>query len=120
MLIFSLNSGSNGNAVYVEALGVRLLFDAGISAKQATARMRLQGREIRDVDAVMVSHDHTDHVRCAGVYRRRLGLEVYMSRPTYRAASRAIGALEKLHHFKPGQTLTLGRVRVHRGFPVHR
>ncbi|MCK4660246.1 MAG: MBL fold metallo-hydrolase [Phycisphaerae bacterium] len=113
MLTFSLNSGSNGNAVYVEALGVRLLFDAGISAKQATARMRLRDREIRDVDAVLVSHDHSDHVRCAGVYQRRLGLEIYMSRPTYGASSHAIGALRKVRHFNPGETLTLGRVRVH-------
>ena len=113
MLTFSLNSGSNGNAVYVEALGVRLLFDAGISAKRAASRMRLRDREIRDVDAVLVSHDHTDHIRCAGVYQRRLGLTVYMSRQTHRAASSAIGPLRTVHHFKPGQTLTFGRVRVH-------
>jgi len=113
MLTFSLNSGSNGNAVYVEAFGVRLLFDAGISAKQATARMRLRDREIRDVDAVLVSHDHSDHVCCAGVYRRRLGLEIYMSRPTYGASSRAVGTLREVHHFNPGQTVTFGQVRVH-------
>jgi len=66
MRTFSLQSGSNGNAIYVEADGVRLLFDAGISGALAERRMAVHGRDIRDVDALIISHDHIDHVRCAG------------------------------------------------------
>ncbi len=113
MLTFSLNSGSNGNAIYVEALGTRLLFDAGISAKQARQRMALRGRDMHDVDAVLISHDHIDHVRCAGIYQRRAGLPVYMSRKTHRAAQHMLGPMSDVRHFTPGQTLTFGRVRVH-------
>ncbi|MFH1417637.1 MAG: MBL fold metallo-hydrolase, partial [Planctomycetota bacterium] len=86
MLTFSLQSGSNGNAIYVEAGDVRLLFDAGISGKQAASRMALRNRDIRDCDAVIISHNHSDHVRCAGIYQRKFGLPVYLTQQTYGAA----------------------------------
>ena len=87
VLTFSLQSGSNGNSIYVEAAGVRLLFDAGIPGRTARQRMAHHGRDIRDVDALLVSHHHADHTRCVGVFQRMFGLAVYMSRGTHRARS---------------------------------
>jgi phosphoribosyl 1,2-cyclic phosphodiesterase len=63
MFILSLQSGSNGNCLYVEAGGARLLVDAGITGRLARARLAEYGRDIRQVDAVVVSHDHADHAR---------------------------------------------------------
>jgi len=77
MRVISLQSGSNGNCIYVETGGVRLLLDAGISGKQAALRLAARGRDIRDVDAVMISHDHADHTRCMGVFHRKFGLPIY-------------------------------------------
>jgi phosphoribosyl 1,2-cyclic phosphodiesterase len=74
MITFSLQSGSNGNAIYVEAGQTRLLIDAGISGKMAERRMGVHAREIRDVHALLISHDHIDHVRSAGVFQRLLHL----------------------------------------------
>ena len=85
MITFSLQSGSNGNAIYVEAGGVRLLFDAGISGRQAALRMAEHDRNIRDVDALILSHDHSDHARCAGIYQRKFGLPIYATRKTLAA-----------------------------------
>ena len=68
MRTIALQSGSNGNCIYVEAGGVRLLFDAGISGCRAAERLARHGREIRDVDAVVISHDHSDHVRSLGIF----------------------------------------------------
>jgi phosphoribosyl 1,2-cyclic phosphodiesterase len=113
MITFSLQSGSNGNAIYVEAGDVRLLFDAGISGKLAEGRMRVHGREIRDVTAVLISHDHVDHVRCAGVFSRKFGLPVYMTPRTYSAVPCSLGNIAGLHHFEAGQTLAFDGVRVH-------
>lgn len=115
MITFSLQSGSNGNAIYVEANGVRLLFDAGISGIMAQRRMAVHGRDIRDVDALVISHDHIDHVRCAGIYQRKFGLPVMITRPTLRAAQRwcKLGKLSDVRHFRAGETLNVKGTSVH-------
>ena len=86
MITFSLQSGSNGNSIYVEAGDVKLLFDAGISGLQAQTRLAEKGRDIRDCHAVIISHDHADHVRCAGIFQRKFGLPIYLTERTHQAA----------------------------------
>ena len=115
MRTFSLQSGSNGNAILVEANGVRLLFDAGISGVMAERRMAVHGRDMQDVDALIISHDHSDHVRCAGIYHRKYGIPLYVTRDTYRAARRCtgLGKLNDVRHFRSGESLTFGRTVVH-------
>lgn len=112
MITFSLQSGSNGNAIYVEAGDVRLLFDAGISGRQAELRMATHGREIRDCRALILSHEHIDHIRAAGIYQRKFGLPIYCTGPTHRETTRRIGPLETVHRFRSGDTLAFGDVRV--------
>ncbi len=115
MQTFSLQSGSNGNAIYVEADGVRLLFDAGISGIQAQRRLREQGRDIRDVDALLISHDHSDHIRCAGVYQRKFEIPIYVTEPTLLAARRwcRLGELSDVRYFRSGDSLAMGNVAIH-------
>ena len=57
MKLISLQSGSNGNCIYVEAGDVRLLFDAGISGIQAQQRLAEHGRDISRIDGLLISHD---------------------------------------------------------------
>jgi phosphoribosyl 1,2-cyclic phosphodiesterase len=111
VITFSLQSGSNGNAIYVEADGVRLLFDAGISGRQAALRMAAHGRNIRDVDALILSHRHGDHTRCARVYQRLFGLPIYATPATRHAV--APGRTADVRTFHPGVALDFGRVIVH-------
>jgi phosphoribosyl 1,2-cyclic phosphodiesterase len=113
VLTCSLQSGSNGNAIYVEADGVKLLFDAGISGAAAKRRLAQHGRDIRDVDAVILSHDHIDHVRCAAVYQRKFGLPVYLTRWTHLTAWGAIGPLADSRYFHSGDAVTFNGVSVH-------
>ena len=113
MITFSLQSGSNGNSIYVEADGTQLLFDAGISGKQAALRMAAHGREIRDCQALILSHEHSDHTYCAGIFHRKFGLPIYCTKATHRARRRQLGALNDVRYFDAGQTLTFGEVRVH-------
>lgn len=113
MLTFSLQSGSNGNAIYVEANGTRLLFDAGISGRMAESRMAVHSRDIRSIDALIISHDHSDHVRCAGVYQRKFGLPIYMTRPTHDAVRSDLGILSDVTYFTSGDALVFGGVTVH-------
>jgi len=113
MITFSLQSGSNGNSIYVEAGDVRLLFDAGISGKQAALRMASHGRDIRQCDALIISHDHSDHTRSAGVFQRKFGLPLYITEPTYRVVRGYLGPVHDVRTFRAGQRLAFRNVTVH-------
>ena len=58
MRVIALQSGSNGNCIYIEAGDVRLLVDAGISGTRAQERLAQYGRDVSEVDALLISHDH--------------------------------------------------------------
>ena len=113
MQAISIQSGSNGNAIYIEAGGVKLLIDAGVSGKRAAERLAACGRDIRDVDALLISHDHSDHLRCGGIYQRKFGLPMHVTRKTLDAAGKlSLGALGEVHHFHAGETITLGAATI--------
>lgn len=109
----SLQSGSNGNAIYVEADGVRLLFDAGISGRQARLRLATHGRDVRDIDALILSHCHGDHTRNAGVFQRLFDLPILCTPATHDAIRPYVGKLRDVRHFAAGDTLTIADVRIH-------
>ena len=114
VIVITLQSGSNGNSIYVESGRTKLLFDAGISGVQAEQRLAAFGRDIRDVQGVFISHEHTDHISCAGVYHRKYGLPLYVTHQTLAAAGRwrGIGKLTDLRHFSTGQMIRCGELSV--------
>jgi len=114
MHMIPLHSGSSGNCIYVEAGNTRLLFDAGISGKQAQERLARQRRDIVAADALLISHDHVDHTRCMGIYQRKFGLPVYVTPKTLRAAMARddLGEIGNVRQFEAGETLRFGRVSV--------
>ena len=114
MKLISLQSGSNGNCIYVEAAGVRLLFDAGISGLSAERRLAAHSIDIREVDALLISHDHTDHISHSGIFQRKYGMPVHVTKRTLAAAleRKKLGKLHTVCHFRPGGVLDFGRVRV--------
>ena len=100
--------------MYVECGSTRLLFDAGVSGLQAERRLERAGRDIRRVSAVLISHDHRDHIGCAGVYARKFQLPIHATAATFDAAGRRmdLGRIDELHTFTPGQTLDFGDLAV--------
>ncbi len=114
VIAISLQSGSNGNCIYVETNGVRLLFDAGISGIRAASRLEAYGRDIRKVDALIISHDHADHISHAGVYQRKYGLPMYITpRTLVKAESEnKLGKLTNINNFHAGEKLQFGKVSV--------
>jgi len=114
MRALSLQSGSNGNCIYVEASGMGLVFDAGISGIQAERRLERQGLDIRGARCLFISHDHSDHIRCAGIYQRKYGLPIYVTRKTLAAALRwhDLGRLDDVRYFRAGGRVGLGSVTV--------
>lgn len=88
--VCSLGSGSSGNALVVEArdaVGVtRVLVDNGFNLRQLVLRLGRAGLSLRDIDAVVVTHEHSDHVSGVARLARRTGIPVYCSPGTARAA----------------------------------
>lgn len=112
MLTCSLQSGSNGNCIYVETEDTRLLFDAGISGSTAQLRLEQNGRDIRDVQALIISHNHTDHVRSAGVFQRKFRLPIYITHGSWQASKSGMGQVDQVTCFAGGEVLQFGNTRV--------
>ncbi|WP_049722042.1 MBL fold metallo-hydrolase [Gilvimarinus polysaccharolyticus] len=114
MRVASLGSGSRGNATIVEWTGERsngtLLIDCGFSVKETCARLERLGKTAHDLTAVLVTHEHADHIKGVAALARRFNLPVYMTPGTYH--SRDLGKLPELHLIEAYQSFCLGDMTV--------
>jgi len=85
-----LASGSKGNSAVVSGGQTRLLVDAGLSCRELFRRMRLAGEAPETLDAIIITHEHMDHIGGLAVTARRLGIPVYFTEATHRAWMRWI------------------------------
>lgn len=115
MLFSVLSSGSKANATYVEAGGVRLLVDCGLSGKQAENRLRELGIEPTTLDAIVVTHEHGDHINGVGTLSRRYNLPVYANEATMQHISKPRGK----EIFKTGETFSIGDIQIEPFSIVH-
>ena len=114
MIAVALQSGSNGNCIYVEAGGTGLLFDAGISGVRVSRRLAGAGRDVRSVRALILSHEHADHVRCAGGVHRKFGLSVCGTEAALAKVLRRSprGGVGEVRCFRAGETIEVDGVAV--------
>lgn len=114
MKMISLQSGSNGNCIYVETEDARLLIDAGISGVRTANRLAHHQIDIRRVDGVIISHDHTDHVAAMGALHRKFGLRIFATPTTFEHIARykRQGRFSEVCYFTPGETLSFGKTTV--------
>src|SRR6516162_2442099 len=80
-----LASGSKGNCTVVSGGNTRILVDAGLSCREMFRRMRLAGEDPATLDAIIITHEHSDHVAGLAVTARKLGIPVYFTEGTHRA-----------------------------------
>ena len=95
-----LASGSRGNATVIAAAGTRLLVDAGLSCREILRRLVLVGEDPAQLDAILITHEHLDHVAGLAVLARRLGIPVFFTEATHRAWVRMV---------KPRTTMTYAK-----------
>lgn len=110
MRVIPLQSGSAGNCCYVEANGVQLLFDFGISATKAQKRLDALGIGVRSIDAILISHEHSDHVSGACHASRRFGLPVHITEATMQAAGEKCAEIPHARLFAANATITISNV----------
>lgn len=80
-----LASGSKGNSTLVASSTTRILVDAGLSCRELMKRMKAAGEDPASLDAILITHEHQDHVQGLAVTARKLGVPVYLTEPTHRA-----------------------------------
>ena len=88
MKICSLASGSKGNCFYLETGDTRLLIDAGLSLRETLLRMETAGIEADRIDAVLLTHEHIDHIRSAGSFARKFRVPVITSHLVHRKSEK--------------------------------
>ena len=88
MRFASLGSGSRGNALILEAGTTRVMLDCGFSYAEASMRLARIGLAPTDIDAVIVTHEHDDHMCGAAQFAARVDIPVYMTTGTRTAAGR--------------------------------
>lgn len=88
--VCQLASGSKGNSLFVETGESTVLIDAGLSAREIERRLAFLGKRPQDLDALFVSHEHTDHIRGVRVLSCRHRIPVFVSYPTCREAGTAL------------------------------
>ena len=87
-----LASGSKGNSAVISSSRTRILVDAGLSCRELMRRMHQVGEEPEKLDAILITHEHADHVSGLPVLARRLNIPVYFTEQTHRAWVRQISA----------------------------
>ena len=108
MEIAVLASGSKGNALYLASGKTSFLIDAGLSAREIERRLGLLNRTAASLSAILVSHEHTDHIRGVGPLARRYNLPVYITEKTYVAAEGALKHLPHVEYIDPDTPFEIG------------
>lgn len=106
MKICSLASGSKGNCLYLETGDTRLLIDVGLSLRETLLRMEGCGIDPARVDAVLVTHEHIDHIRSAGSFARKFKVPVVASHKVARKAEQYLKKTRVIE-FESGAAFTL-------------
>ncbi len=87
----TLFSGSSGNSTFIGTDHVKLLVDAGSTVKGIERELKAIGEDPSELDAVLVTHEHTDHTKGAGALARKYGLKIIANRATWSAMEKDIG-----------------------------
>src|ERR1700753_3284940 len=80
-----LASGSKGNSTVIASSRTRVLVDAGLSCRELLKRMAIAGEDPAALTAILITHEHQDHVAGLAVLARRLKIPVFFTEPTHRA-----------------------------------
>jgi phosphoribosyl 1,2-cyclic phosphodiesterase len=96
MRMCSIASGSSGNCIYIGTEATHLLVDVGISCKRTVAGLNQLGVDGRDIDGILITHEHADHINGLGVMCRKFGIPIYATKGTIEAIKsvRSLGAID--------------------------
>ena len=108
MRFATLGSGSSGNATVVQAGNTCVLVDNGFTIKETVRRLALAGLEPEDVSAIVVTHEHGDHISGVGPFSRRYNTPVWMTHGTFGASRDK--KITDINRFHAHETLQIGEL----------
>ncbi|MDO4634169.1 MAG: MBL fold metallo-hydrolase [Eubacteriales bacterium] len=113
----SIASGSSGNCIYTATEQTSLLVDVGISKKAIDAGLAEIDRKASEIDGILITHEHSDHIKGLGVISRKCGIPIYASPGTIRAIKgiKNLGAIDEslFHEVSPENDFEIGDITVH-------
>ena len=112
LAVCTLVSGSKGNSTYVSDGTTSILIDAGLSGSEIQRRLNSRNLTAEHLDAIVVSHEHSDHIKAVGVLSRRFGLPVYINRNAQNILMQ-LGRIEQLRMFECGTTFPINKLMIH-------
>lgn len=116
MRMCSIASGSSGNCIYIGSENHHVLIDAGISGKRIDEGLKKLELKGEDIDALLVTHEHTDHIKSLGVIARKYGIPLYMTQGTWRAVQRMknLGVIDAdlFHPVRADENFTIGDLEI--------
>lgn len=97
MRLCSIASGSSGNCIYVGSEATHLLVDVGISGKKAECGLHSVDLDAKDLDGILITHEHADHISGLGVLARKYGIPIYATKGTINAIKecKTLGAVDE-------------------------
>ena len=112
LAICMLASGSKGNATYISDGDTSILIDAGLSGVELQRRLASRNLAPEHLDAIIVTHEHSDHIQGVGVLSRRYKVPVYVSKKTHQASPK-LGSLHETKSFECGKTFHISNLIIH-------
>lgn len=116
MRLCSIASGSSGNCIYIGSGNTHILIDAGISKKKIEEGLKTIGLSGSDITALLVTHEHSDHISGIGVFSRAYKLPIYGTKGTLKGVAeyKNLGKMpEGLYHpVNANEVVTIGEIRV--------
>ena len=110
--VCTLASGSKGNSTYVSDGTTSILIDAGLSGTEIQRRLNSRNLSAEHLDAIVVSHEHSDHIQAVGVLSRRYSVPVYINRKAGNAMQQ-LGKIQQLRMFDCGATFPINNLIIH-------
>lgn len=111
----SLFSGSSGNSLFVESDTTKLLVDCGESAKKISTALSEIDIDINDINGILITHEHIDHVKSLGTLASKYNLPVYINKETYDALSEQKNKIkpENINYFDFSKDFLIGDLEIH-------
>lgn len=108
-----LASGSKGNCIFLGTPRLKLLIDAGLSAKATREKLSEIGVDIGEIDAILITHDHTDHIQGLKVLALKMRIPVFANAETAKAIVEQYHECPKFKIFSTGETFEFGDLEIH-------
>ncbi|HCW73727.1 MAG TPA: MBL fold metallo-hydrolase [Clostridiaceae bacterium] len=99
MIFCSLYSGSSGNSIFVGSDQTKILVDAGLTGKSIISALENIGEDPRELNGILITHEHSDHVKGAGIMSRKFDIPIYANEKTWIAMERCLGNI-KSHNIR--------------------